>query len=83
MAEHDRKLAAGVRKATNVSLDTGVVDEAKRLGINISRACEEGLARQIAEARGRIWREENAGAMDAANAWVDRHGIPLARHRQF
>ena len=82
MGKHDRHIA-GVRKATNISLDTGIVEEAKRLGINISRACESGLAQQIAEVRGRIWREENAAAMDAANAWVEENGVPLAQYRQF
>lgn len=82
MGKHDADLA-GVRKATNVSLDIGVVEEAKRLGINISRACENGLARQIAEERGRIWREENAGAMDTTNAWVEERGLPLGKYRRF
>ncbi len=82
MGKHESNIA-GVRKATNISLDTGIVEEAKRLGINISRACENGLARQIAEVRGRIWREENAAAMDAANAWVEEHGVPLSQYRRF
>lgn len=83
MTRHDRELAGGPRKATNVSLDTAIVAEARRLGINISRACEDGLSRQIAEERGRIWREENAAAMDAVNTWVEKHGVPLAKYRQF
>lgn len=83
MTRHDRELAGGVRKATNVSLDVDIVAEAKRLGINISRACENGLARQIVEEGGRRWRADNAEAMDAANAWTEEHGLPLAKHRRF
>jgi antitoxin CcdA len=32
------------RKATNLSLDEKLVAEAKELGVNLSRACEAGLA---------------------------------------
>jgi len=71
------------RKPTNVSLNTALVTEAKRLGINISRACEEGLARQIAEEQARHWKRENAESMAAWNGWAERGGLPLRRHRQF
>lgn len=71
------------RKPTNVSLDTGLVDEAKRLGINLSRACEQGLALQISEERGRRWRKENVQALQSSNAFVERNGLPLADLRQF
>ena len=83
MIKYDRELAGGLRKATNISLDVEMVSEAKRLGINISRACEAGLARQIAEERGRLWREENAAALEESNAWVEAKGLPLAKHRRF
>lgn len=83
MERHDLELASGIRKATNVSLDIGIVNEARRLGLNISRACEQGLARQIAEERGRRWLAENAEALDAANAWIDEHGLPLTKYRRF
>ena len=55
------------RKPTNLSLDVRLVEEAKRLGINISRACESGLATQIAEERARRWRLENAEAIASSN----------------
>lgn len=74
---------APVRKSTNVSLDGGLVSEAKRLGINLSRACEQGLVALIAEERGRRWREDNADALAASSAFVEKNGLPLARLRQF
>lgn len=80
-AHHER--SAAVRKPTNVSLDTNLVAEAKRLGINISRACEQGLAALIAEERARHWRSENAEAIASSNAFVDTHGLPLGALRQF
>jgi antitoxin CcdA len=71
------------RKPTNVSLDSLLLEDARNLGINISRACERGLASEVAEARARLWREENQEAIAASNSYVARKGLPLAKHRLF
>lgn len=75
--------ARSPRKTTNISLDAQLLDEARALGINISRACERGLASEIAQVRSRLWREENREAMEVSNAYAERHGLPLASHRLF
>ncbi|MBS3927547.1 MAG: type II toxin-antitoxin system CcdA family antitoxin [Sphingomonadales bacterium] len=72
-----------VRRSTNVSLAVDLVTEAKALDINLSRACEAGLEAALKEERGRRWIEENRAAAEASNAWVEKHGLPLARYRQF
>jgi antitoxin CcdA len=71
------------RKSANLSLDTRIVADARELGINISRAAEKGLLSEIKAERERRWREENAEAIAAANAYVEKHGLPLAKYRQF
>jgi antitoxin CcdA len=71
------------RRPTNVSLDAELVEEARTLGINISRACEEGLERTVREERRRRWIEENREAMDAYNEFIREHGLPLAKYRMF
>lgn len=71
------------RKPTNVSLDAALVADAKALGINLSRACETGLAAELKAARERQWREENRASIDGWNEWVRVNGLPLARYRQF
>jgi len=78
-----RQTASQRKRATNVSLDAQLLSEAKALGINISRACDHGLALQIAEERGKRWLEENKAAIESSNAYVERQGLPLARHRRF
>lgn len=78
-----RDEAPAVRRATNVSLDTKLVEAAKEFGINVSRACEEGLAKQISEERNRRWQEENKEAIEGYNAWIAEHGLPLAKYRMF
>jgi antitoxin CcdA len=71
------------RKPTNLSLDAHLVDQARRLGINLSRACEQGLAAQIAEERARRWRADNAEAIVASNHFVEKNGLPLGALRRF
>ncbi|EGY00865.1 hypothetical protein AZA_84609 [Nitrospirillum viridazoti Y2] len=71
------------RKGTNVSLPESLVAEAKVLGINISRACERGLATEIAEKKAAQWLERNQGAIDDWNAYVEKNGVPLSEFRQF
>ncbi|WP_404369996.1 type II toxin-antitoxin system CcdA family antitoxin [Sphingomonas sp. MMS24-J45] len=75
--------APPVRRPTNVSLDTKLVETAKAYGINVSRACEEGLAKQVSDERSRRWQEENKEAIEAYNAWIEENGIPLAEYRMF
>ncbi|MBA3666877.1 MAG: type II toxin-antitoxin system CcdA family antitoxin [Sphingomonas sp.] len=71
------------RRGTNVSLDAALVDEAKTLGISLSQSCEQGLAAAVKSERERRWLEENRPAIEAYNAYIRDHGVPLARFRQF
>lgn len=80
MTRHER---IATRKATNLSLDVALVEDARALGINLSRACEDGLRQQIAAERGRRWQAENAEAIAASNAYVEKHGLPLEKYRMF
>lgn len=73
----------GGRKPTNLSLDADLVADARSLGINLSRACEDALRKEVAVERGRRWKEENAAGIAASNAYVEKHGLPLEKYRQF
>ncbi|HEY9537766.1 MAG TPA: type II toxin-antitoxin system CcdA family antitoxin [Kiloniellaceae bacterium] len=79
----DSATPSRTRRATNISLDSALLSEAKALEVNISRACERGLALEVAAAREKRWLEENGPALEAANAFVKERGVPLARHRKF
>lgn len=75
--------AQPARKPANLSLDQHLLAEARALGINLSRAAEAGLREAVRDARAEQWQRENAEALQASNAWIDRHGLPLAKHRPF
>ncbi len=78
-----REDRAPFRRPTNVSLDSRLVDEARDLGINVSRASEEGLAREIKSERERRWLDENEAAIAEYNEWVRNNELPLAKYRLF
>lgn len=71
------------RKAINVSLDPRLVEEARELGVNLSRACEHGLYDVVRTERRRQWQKEHAEAIASSNAYVERHGLPRAKYRMF
>ena len=76
-------LQYGARKPTNVTLDEALLAEAKALNINISKAAEAGLAQAVSLRREQCWLAENQAALESSNAYVEAHGLPLARHRAF
>ena len=78
-----REAKSAFRRPTNISLDSAMIEEAKELGINISRACEQGLSEEIRAERNRRWKEENREAIEASNAYVAEHGLPLEKYRLF
>jgi antitoxin CcdA len=72
-----------IRKATNVSLDSALLKDAKALGVNISRAAEAGLSDAVRKAKGEAWQRENAQSMEDWGKWVEKNGLPLEKHRMF
>jgi len=74
---------SSTRRATNVTLPDSLLRQAKEMGINLSQACERGLATEVANVRRQRWLAENRDAMAAWNEHVTAHGLPLAPLRQF
>ena len=80
-----RRLAATTspRRPTNVTLPESLLQEARAMGVNLSQACERGLAAAVAESRRERWLAENKEAIDSWNSYVAEHGLPLTAYRQF
>ena len=76
-------MTTAARRSTSLSLNRRLLDEAKGLGVNVSRAAEEGLETAVRAARRRRWREENAAAIADYNRFIDEQGVPLAEFRKF
>jgi antitoxin CcdA len=71
------------RRQTNVTLPDSLLQDARDLKINVSQACERGLAAEVAETKLQLWLRENRPAMDAWNDYVEKNGLPLDAFRQF
>lgn len=71
------------KRATNVSLSADLVDDAKRFGINISEACQTGLAAEVKKARETAWKAENRESIESWNAYIRKNGLPLEDYRLF
>lgn len=64
------------KKSTNISLDSALVEEARRLNINLSSTLNSALEIVVREQRQARWREENQTAIAAMNQFTEEHGIP-------
>jgi antitoxin CcdA len=65
------------RKSVNLSLDAKLIDEAKALGINMSRSAEAGIRAAVKSEKERQWLEENRGALESWNRWTRDNPLPL------
>ncbi len=74
---------AAPKRATNVSISEKLLVEARDLEVNVSQAAEYGLSRAIAARRGELWLLENRTALESSNTFVEQHGLPLAKYRNF
>ena len=72
-----------MRRSTSLTLDAALLAEARRLGVNVSRAAEAGVGEAVRAAQAEAWRAENAEAIADYNAGIAAGTLPLARHRKF
>ncbi|HEX8624407.1 MAG TPA: type II toxin-antitoxin system CcdA family antitoxin [Allosphingosinicella sp.] len=72
-------MATTARKPKDCLIPTKLLDEAKRLGVAVAGRSEDEIRHAVREA----WIEENRAAIEASNAWVEKHGLPLEKYRQF
>ena len=67
--------ASHVRKATNVSIRTDLLDAARSLKINLSREFENHLEEVVRRNRAEQWLKDNSEAIAAYNEHVERDGL--------
>lgn len=67
--------ARAKRRPTNLSLDASLLEEARRLELNLSRILEARLREVVQEERARRWLEENEDGFAAYERFVEKHGI--------
>ena len=71
------------KKATNLSINSDLLRQAKELNINLSQTLEQHLAEVVREAKQQRWLAENKDAIAAYNERIERDGLPLEQYRTF
>jgi antitoxin CcdA len=71
------------KRATNVSINQGLLDEAKALDINLSATLERALEMEVRARKREAWLLENREAIAAYNARIERDGLAGDHVRAF
>ena len=71
------------KKATNLSLNSKVLEIARQLDINLSQTVDALLVEEVKRLYWEKWRSDNRHAMTAYNKRIAEHGLPLAKYRSF
>lgn len=69
--------SADRRKRVNLTVREDVMKEARNLGLNTSRAAENGIEQAIREEKNRRWLAENRDAIRAHNERIACKGVFL------
>ena len=75
--------ANSIKKSVNVSLSPDLLEEARRLKLNLSAVLTAALQEQFREHRRAEWLAENKASIDAINQWVDENGSFSDFQRSF
>lgn len=71
------------KKATNLSLNSRVLEVARELGMNVSQTVDTLLADEVKRRYWEKWRDDNQEAFAAYNERVAKEGIWGAKYRTF
>jgi antitoxin CcdA len=69
------------KRAVNLFVDADLLDEARRLSINMSETLERRLRMIVKAEREKRWLEENREAIASINSFIDQHGLLASRLR--
>jgi antitoxin CcdA len=69
------------KRAVNLFVDTELVDEARRLRINLSETLEGRLRTIVRAEREKRWLEDNKDAIASINSFIEQHGLLVAKLR--
>ena len=71
------------KRATNVSINSDLLQQARRLGINLSATFESALLDKVRAEQRERWQRENSDAIRAYNQFAEKHGTFGDSERTF
>jgi antitoxin CcdA len=69
------------KRAVNLFVDADLLDEARRLRINVSETLEQRLRTIVRAEQEKHWLEDNREAIASINSFLDRHGLLASKLR--
>ena len=69
------------KRAVNLFVDADLLDEARRLRINISDTLERRLRTIVRAEQEKRWLAENRDAIASINSFIEHHGLLASRLR--
>ena len=71
------------KKATNLSVNSDLLNRVRSLNINLSSTFEAALKQVLAEQHQKQWKIENHAAVQAYNEFVEVNGLFSDEYRNF
>jgi len=69
------------KRAVNLFVDTELLEEARRLRINLSETLEGRLRTIVRAEQEKRWLEDNKDAIASINSFIEQHGLLAAKLR--
>ena len=63
------------KRASNLSVNSNLLEEARRYKVNLSKLLEQALIETLAEKKRTEWLEQNREALEAYNQRVEERGV--------
>lgn len=80
---HELYDVSAPKKATNVSLNSDLLQKARSLKVNLSATLELALKQQLEQSEAEKWKAENKISMEAYNEFVSENGNFGDEYRTF
>jgi antitoxin CcdA len=74
---------SATKKATNLSINSDLLEKIRALNINLSATLEKALKHELAQVKASKWAEDNKTAIKVYNAFTEENGCFGDEYRRF
>jgi antitoxin CcdA len=74
---------SAIKKATNLTVNSDLLEKSRTLRINLSATLEKALVAELQAAEAEQWKKKNRPAIQAYNEFVAEHGCFGDEYREF
>ncbi|WP_032094709.1 MULTISPECIES: type II toxin-antitoxin system CcdA family antitoxin [unclassified Alteromonas] len=71
------------KKATNVSINSDLLQKARKLKVNLSATLESAIEEKLKVIEAEQWRKDNKQSIEKYNDFVEENGLLSDEHRAF